>query len=267
METVPASLVHGPSVNASYLVDPQGRIVASDFAAKWPDGDHPAAGGHLQEIVGDVGAEALAQLAQGQGDFVLPCRIHAGASEQPTLGHLHVRRFVGEAGVLALVTVRSDEPDPIHDALTGLPDRRALAIRRASWQTAGGDQVRCAVLFVDLNQFKEVNDAHGHAAGDEVLVIVGQRLAQCVREGDLVVRYGGDEFVLLLKDIGSAQDAWPVIERIHRCVQEPIQLGGHKLQVTAAVGLAIIERRDMTIEAAIAAADRDMYASKRRPPK
>jgi diguanylate cyclase (GGDEF)-like protein len=179
-----------------------------------------------------------------------------------------LRRLDGEHGPLALVTLRRGTPPLALDALTGLPDRRAIAQRIESWRrVTSTSSPRFAVLFLDLDDFKRINDEHGHAAGDRVLELFAARLVECVREEDLVVRYGGDEFVLLLKSVASVDGAAPVVDRVKACACEAISFGDLKLQIGATIGVAIAEHAEQPIEDVIAAADRDMYARKRRRPK
>lgn len=151
----------------------------------------------------------------------------------------------------------------LHDALTGLPNGRALedaagsALARA--RRSGTD---VALLFVDLDGFKEVNDRFGHAAGDELLRVVGRRLAASVREGDLVARVGGDEFVVLLHVDGTAAAA-EVATDIRRRIAEPFDIGD-RISVGASVGLAVSAGGQVSFEHLLRDADADMYETKRR---
>ncbi|MCL6641277.1 MAG: diguanylate cyclase, partial [Candidatus Rokubacteria bacterium] len=127
-----------------------------------------------------------------------------------------------------------------HDVLTGLPnrglfrDRLAHALARAARRTH-----RLAVLFLDLDRFKVINDSLGHAAGDEVLVTAAQRLRACVRPGDTVARFGGDEFIVLVDEIAQPADAIRVAERIIEALRQPFQVGGREVFISASVGIAL----------------------------
>ncbi len=113
--------------------------------------------------------------------------------------------------------------DARHDSLTGLPNRTMFLdhLELALSQSKRHPSYRCAVLFLDLNRFKRINDAFGHAVGDRVLTAVARRLEKAMREGDTVARLGGDEFTVLLHDIESAEVAWDVAKRIQDTVSKP----------------------------------------------
>jgi diguanylate cyclase (GGDEF)-like protein/PAS domain S-box-containing protein len=149
------------------------------------------------------------------------------------------------AGSLSDVTARkrTEEQlahDALHDALTGLPnrvlfgDRLEQALRRAVRR-----EEEVAVLFLDLDRFKGVNDAFGHQAGDELLSAVARRLESAVRPGDTVARLGGDEFTVLLEDISGVHEATLVAERIQATLAEPFGIAGIELDVRASIGIAL----------------------------
>ena len=150
------------------------------------------------------------------------------------------------------------------DTLTGLPDRAFLLSRLA--ELLNGDRSadrQFAVLFVDLDNFKQVNDSHGHLVGDRVLREAARQLSNCVRAGDHIVRYGGDEFVVLVERVTGGQDIEPVVARIHAALQKPIALPDGEVVLTVSVGVAQATSAHHTPEDLIAEADRAMYASKR----
>lgn len=152
-----------------------------------------------------------------------------------------------------------------HDALTGLPnramfeDRLHQAVMRAERNDTG-----FALLYVDLNDFKPVNDAHGHAVGDELLRQVAQRLAGAVRRADTVARIGGDEFAILLMDQQNARDAASMVcEKCHAVLATPIRVADLALTVGASIGIALYPADGSTADRLIAHADHAMYAAKR----
>jgi diguanylate cyclase (GGDEF)-like protein len=154
--------------------------------------------------------------------------------------------------------------DERRDPLTGLYDRSFLLARLESLlQSERSADHNFAILFVDLDNFKQINDAYGHLVGDSVLGEVASRLNQCVRDGDYVVRYGGDEFVVLIVGIADRRDVQPVVERIHSALEEPITLPAGEFRLSVSIGVAEAAPEYRAPEDLLAAADRAMYASKR----
>jgi len=149
------------------------------------------------------------------------------------------------------------------DPLTGLANRRALERTLGAALMRAQARERCvAVLMLDLNGFKAVNDRHGHAAGDEALREVARRLRRCVRERDLVARLGGDEFVVVLTDLG-ADAAVDTVERVRAALAEPIAVDhGTDVELRAAIGVAGFPADAATVADLLSVADRAMYAAK-----
>jgi diguanylate cyclase (GGDEF)-like protein/PAS domain S-box-containing protein len=153
----------------------------------------------------------------------------------------------------------------VHDPLTGLANR-VLLVDRLEQALARADRRgprRLAVLYVDLDGFKAVNDTWYHAIGDEVLQLVAERLATVVRPEDTVSRFGGDEFVVLCEDLTDAADAVSLAQRILDEVSRPVPHRGGSSTVTASVGVALADG-PTSAGALIEAADRAMYRAKRR---
>ncbi|MGT2462882.1 putative bifunctional diguanylate cyclase/phosphodiesterase [Sinomonas atrocyanea] len=153
-----------------------------------------------------------------------------------------------------------------HDALTGLPNLRWLTEQGPSVLEGSGPACT-ALLYIDLDNFKPVNDTHGHDVGDAVLVEFGRRLRDCIRAADFAARLGGDEFIVLLADVGEP-DAYRVAQRILEAAQRPFCHHGHTMQLSATVGLAIAEdiagdEQLRPLDALLRRADGAMLAGKR----
>ena len=131
--------------------------------------------------------------------------------------------------------------DAFHDVLTGLPNRALFMARlgRAIEHVKRRSGAVFALLFVDLDYFKTLNDTLGHLVGDQLLVAIARRLESCLRIGDTVARFGGDEFTILLEDIKDVQDAIRVAERLQQELQLPFYLSGHEISTTASIGIAL----------------------------
>jgi diguanylate cyclase (GGDEF)-like protein/PAS domain S-box-containing protein len=181
----------------------------------------------------------------------------------------------GQGQVTGFVCIASDITERVrladqlshqahHDALTGLPNRSLLKQHlAAAIAAAGRDREPLAVLFIDLDGFKAVNDAHGHAVGDAVLCTVAERMRQVLRERDLVARLGGDEFVVVLQPLQREADAVRVADKLLRALTAPVQVAGRALQVGASIGLARHPVDGADVDGLLRAADASMYEVKR----
>ena len=172
------------------------------------------------------------------------------------------------AGTHSDITGRKKLEDHIrfqatHDFLTGLPNRFLFEDRLTQVLARAKRQKRKAALFfVDMDDFKKVNDRYGHPAGDAVLKEAGARIVSCVREMDTVCRLGGDEFTVILPDIGGAGEAEMVAGRILEAFREPFFLGGESVSLSLSVGIGIFPDHGETMEQLLVNADEAMYRTK-----
>ncbi|MDP1647736.1 MAG: diguanylate cyclase [Rubrivivax sp.] len=165
----------------------------------------------------------------------------------------------------AAMALDEAEQSAVLDALTRLPNRTALFDRgRQAIANARRRGSRLAVLFLDLDNFKDVNDAHGHAFGDQVLCLTADHMRSVVREADTVSRLGGDEFVVLLAELHHLADAQAVAEKLIAAMAAPVVLDGKTVSVTASVGIAIYPQDGTDVETLVARADAAMYETKRQ---
>ncbi len=166
------------------------------------------------------------------------------AAEQESLSHLEHRAF--------------------HDSLTKLPNRDLFSDRlQHAVDRMTRRQESIAVLFLDLDEFKPINDNFGHDAGDRLLIAVGRRLQSCLRPEDTIARLGGDEFTVLLEDITDVRYATRVAERIAEALKEPFKLDGDEASVTASIGIAVGTGRESAPDELVRNADQAMYEAKR----
>jgi diguanylate cyclase len=152
----------------------------------------------------------------------------------------------------------------LHDALTGLPNRRLLEDRMANMlERAERNHTRAAILVVDLDGFKQINDTHGHAVGDEFLREVALRLGKVVRRADTLARSGGDEFTVLVSDILQPNGAKVLAQKLQTELDRPIAVRQLQLCVSGSIGVAVYPEDGETAELLCARADADMYREKR----
>ena len=150
-----------------------------------------------------------------------------------------------------------------HDTLTGLPNRSLLLDRLGQAIARARREDGClAVMFIDLDHLKQVNDSVGHPAGDELLRAVAGRLRGCVREVDTLARVGGDEFMLLIPEIAEPNDAVAVAAKALACVAEPYRVLGQSVAVTASIGIAFYPDDALEPEGLMSRADRALYRAK-----
>ena len=154
--------------------------------------------------------------------------------------------------------------DALHDGLTGLPNRAFFVERvRLASERAKRDPDECfAVLFLDLDNFKAVNDSYGHVAGDELLLEVSRRFTHCLRSVDMLARLGGDEFALLLENIREPSDAARVAERLHASLTAPIRVGEEETYTSASIGIAVRAEYEEHPQHLLRSADLALYRAK-----
>ncbi len=177
-------------------------------------------------------------------------------------------RFTGYRGTGKDITEQKKVEDQIrhmahHDALTELPNRVLLhdRIGQAIAQARRNDRV-AALLVVDLDRFKNVNDSLGHQVGDGLLRTAAERLGACVRGADTVARMGGDEFVVVLTDLKRAEDAGPIAQKILGVLPRPVNIEGHDLRVTTSIGICAYPHDGEDVETLLRNADAAMYHAK-----
>ncbi len=179
-----------------------------------------------------------------------------------------ITRMVGSQTDITKRKLAEDQlrHDALHDKLTSLPNR-ALFIDRLEnliERNKRNPQIYFAVLFIDLDRFKMINDSYGHTLGDQLLIKISKRLKACMRSGDTVARLGGDEFTILLEDIQHIQEATSFAERIQDELSHPFDLNGQMITVTASIGILMNSHEHQGAEDYLRDADNAMYSAKMR---
>jgi len=243
--------------------------VSSGTPADWLDRVHPEDAAPLRA--------ALASHFDGRTDsFEHEHRVrHADGDWRWVLVRGTARRdekgaAVRAAGLMSDITrhrtlVERMAHDARHDGLTGLPNRTLFLdlLRHSFYRTRRHEDYRFAVLFIDIDRFKMVNDAFGHEAGDQLLHQIGRRLESCLREGDTLARHGGDEFTMWLDDVRGSADAVRVADRVHEVMREPFDLGeAQRVQSSASIGVAVGSSQYQKAEDVLRDADVAMYRAK-----
>jgi diguanylate cyclase (GGDEF)-like protein len=242
------------------------RHLLEERAPLWIRSDTPDAFvSMLLELTGTAAALVVPIMRGGAFLGVL-----GAAFDDATLAHpdVLVERLAGTASQAAIALdnarlLAQVRHQALHDPVTGLANIR-LFNERAKDVLRGASRAghRSGLLFVDLDRFKAVNDAHGHASGDELLREIGRRLGASVRETDTVARIGGDEFAVVLGRLDAAEDAGVVAGKLERALDEPFELGTENLHITASIGVAIYPDDGLDLETLLRRADSAMYTAK-----
>jgi diguanylate cyclase (GGDEF)-like protein len=150
-----------------------------------------------------------------------------------------------------------------HDALTGLPNR-TLLMERLERRIASSvrEPQLIALLFIDLDGFKEVNDSLGHAVGDELLIAIARKLQALVRQSDTAARLGGDEFVIKLDNPANRDEVQHIAERVIAVINLPVEIQGYSVQMGGSIGIAMFPEHGNTAAALLECADAAMYEAK-----
>jgi len=205
-------------------------------------------------------AEALAQLQQGMAHELRRRR-------QLELTLFDTQVFLAQARADLAGSrdgARQARHQALHDGLTELPNRRFFGQRLAqAIQEARPEQPAVAVLYLDLDDFKRVNDEHGHAVGDEVLKIAAARLRRAVRASDMVSRIGGDEFACLRASDANPRPLLLLANKLYQAVSAPMTVGALSLQIQPSIGIAVFPFDGACAESLLKSADLAMYAAKR----
>jgi diguanylate cyclase (GGDEF)-like protein/PAS domain S-box-containing protein len=266
------------SVNDSvFLVDPQGNICYANETACQTRGytQQEMLGLNLRALDNPEYARLLRPrmdelLLRGQAIFE---SVHLRKDGSTLPVELNVRLIESGGDKLFLGVARDITEKKLaeqhahlayHDTLTGLPNRRRLVDRiEHALARAKRYERLVAVLFLDLDYFKEINDALGHNVGDEVLIATADRIARCVRHDDTISRLGGDEFVILLSEIADVGDAKSVAEKILAELATPLNLAGQTLTLSGSIGISLYPEDGMAPQMLITHADSAMYQAKR----
>jgi diguanylate cyclase (GGDEF)-like protein/PAS domain S-box-containing protein len=261
---------HGFKVIYQRDHDERGRLPSRACLARWratasdPDALAPAAVRHAAR--GRLNTWLMVELKGPAGTIgALLLRDRAGTGYSP--GDRGLLHFVAAQVGLALERKRLHDDlmrSACYDELTGLPNRRLFFDRiRTAVARARRCQSRLGLLYVDVDDFKQVNDRHGHAAGDALLREVAARLVECARQSDTVARLGGDEFVLLLEDLQAPEDADLCADKIRAALAQPVPTQCAPLHIGVSIGCALFPDHADQVETLLMHADARMYARKR----
>ena len=248
--------------------DYTGRHVEQERGTRWLESVHPDDRLALERSW----SEALGLRRSFEGVY----RLRRAAGDYGWIQHSAVPvndedgRLAGYLGTCHDVTRERESEARIqflahHDTLTGLPNR-ALLLDRLPFILAGAKRrnTHVGVLFIDLDNFKTVNDTLGHSAGDQLLRVVADRIKASLRSGDSVARLGGDEFLVVLPDLENEQAASPVADKLIASISQPMALDGQIVSTSPSIGISLFPRDGVTPDALIKSADIAMYLAKER---
>lgn len=231
------------------------NLTTSVLWTRPPEGEMPHKAG-VVAVFADITQRKLAEDALRAANETLEQRV-LERTQQLTAANIELQREIAERVKAQEALAHLAE----HDALTGLPNRRLFEHRLA---TAVAEANGFALLYLDLDGFKAVNDTHGHDMGDWLLQNVAKRLDTCVRENDTLARLGGDEFAVILESARTADDALKVVGRILEHIAEPYRVSDAiHLKIGVSVGVACHPDAGMALRDLIQAADAAMYEAKR----
>ena len=239
------------AITADRVVLARGPVLRGPNPDAWPGGRRPRAA--LAAPVHEEGHPAGA-LVVASSD---------GSREYGTEERAVLEAFAEQVSLAltdALTLAEMDRAN--HDAVTGLASRR-LFMRRLDESLAGSPGPLVAVLFIDLDRFKMVNDTLGHAAGDQLLLEVGKRIDACLRTGDFAARMGGDEFAVIVEGVDDVERVVLMADRIGASLREAVEIGGRPVFVDASIGIVTAEPGSIEGEALVRDADVAMYEAKK----
>ena len=185
---------------------------------------------------GAAGVRGEWRMRHGNGQWRLTDNVGTNLNTDPAVAGLVVNtRDITESRALE----EQLRHQAFHDSLTGIPNRQLFTDRvNHAFRRSVRDRAAIAVLFIDLDNFKSINDTQGHSVGDDVLKVMANRLAVCARDGDTLARFGGDEFAVLLEDLKSLEDAEAAAERIIEELRLPFDVGGLSVTISASIGVS-----------------------------
>ena len=261
----------GTDMLCNYFNEPwlrfTGRTLEQERGNGWASGIHP------EDVEGCM--HTYMEAFQRRAPFSMEYRLrHADGSYRWLLDEGNPRYdsngiFLGYIGFCYDITAQKEYQRQLehvahYDVLTDLPNRMLLAERlRQAMARVRRNGRHLAVAYIDLDGFKAINDTHGHAVGDRLLVEIAGRLRQCLREGDTIARLGGDEFVTIVADLPDTASSLPLMERLLSAAAQPVLLNGTTLQVSSSIGIAYYSAGDdADAEQLVRHADQAMYQAK-----